>query len=55
MHVTTVKQRDVLYTYKEGTVTVTVCKPRWPRKSVTVKPKGSIKHCGRTNVYGQRI
>jgi hypothetical protein len=52
---TTVKQKDILYTYTENTVQVVVCKPRMPRKSITVKPRGSLKHCGKTNVYGQRI
>ena len=55
MSTTQIKPKDILYTYKEGGVTVLVCKPRWPRKTVTAKPKGSTKHCGRTNAYGQRV
>jgi len=52
---TTVRQRDILYTYKEGTVTVVVCKPKMPRKPITAKHKGSLGHCGRTNAFGVRV
>lgn len=49
---TTVKQKDILYTYKDGTVTVIVCKPKKERRAITAKAKGSLKHCGRTNAFG---
>jgi hypothetical protein len=52
---TTVKQKDILYTYKEGTVTVVVCRPKGQRRPITAKPKGSLGHYGRTNAFGVRV
>lgn len=50
------QQQKIVKTYvsEEGYV-ITVYAAKKQPKPVTAKPKGSLKHCGRTNLFGVRV